>query len=51
MAFRALIEQSLLKQAGIVVTHLDHDRISINYNDQLNLAPGHGIAMAAGAAG
>lgn len=32
-----LIEQALLKQAGIVITHLDDKRISVTYNDQLPL--------------
>lgn len=32
-----MIEQALLKQAGIVITHLDDKRISVTYNDQLKL--------------
>ena len=34
-----MIEQALLKQAGIVITRLDAKRISVTYNDQLELEP------------
>jgi len=34
-----LIEQALLKQAGIVITRLDDKRASVTYNDQLELQP------------
>jgi hypothetical protein len=30
-----MIEQALLKQAGIVITPLDAKRVSVTYNDQL----------------
>ena len=30
-----MIEQALLKQAGIVVTRLDDKRVSVTYNDKL----------------
>jgi len=36
---RQMIEQALLKQAGIVITRLDDKRISITYNDKLELEP------------
>jgi hypothetical protein len=32
-----MIEQALLKQAGIVITRLDAKRVSVTYNDQLEL--------------
>ena len=32
-----LIEKTLLKQAGIVITPLDANHISVTYNDQLKL--------------
>lgn len=32
------IEQALLKQTGIVITHLDGGRVSVTYNDALKLA-------------
>lgn len=32
-----MIEQALLKQAGIVVTRLDDKRVSVTYNDKLEL--------------
>jgi hypothetical protein len=32
-----MIEQALLKQAGIVITRLDDKRISVTYNDRLEL--------------
>jgi hypothetical protein len=38
-AVPALIEQALLKQAGIVITSLDDKRASVTYNDQLKLQP------------
>jgi hypothetical protein len=34
-----LIEQALLKQAGIVITRLDEKRASVTYNDKLELQP------------
>jgi hypothetical protein len=34
-----LIEQALLKQAGIVITRLDDKRASVTYNDHLELQP------------
>jgi hypothetical protein len=34
-----LIEQALLKQAGIVLTRLDDGRVSVTYNDKLELQP------------
>jgi len=34
-----MIEQALLKQAAIVITRLDAKRISVTYNDQLELEP------------
>ncbi len=34
-----MIEQALLKQAGIVITRLDGKRVSVTYNDQLELEP------------
>ena len=34
-----MIEQALLKQAGIVITRLDDKRVSITYNDKLELEP------------
>jgi hypothetical protein len=36
---REMIERSLLKQAGIVITHLDDKRVSVTYNDKLELEP------------
>jgi hypothetical protein len=36
---RQMIEQALLKQAGIVITRLDDGRVSVTYNDQLELEP------------
>ncbi|MGH7954299.1 MAG: hypothetical protein ACREFE_20580 [Limisphaerales bacterium] len=36
---RQMIEQALLKQAGIVITRLDTKRVSVTYNDQLRLEP------------
>jgi hypothetical protein len=38
-AVPALIEQALLKQAGIVITRLDDKRASVTYNDKLELQP------------
>ena len=38
-AMSGLIEQALLKQAGIVITRLDDKRASVTYNDQLELQP------------
>jgi hypothetical protein len=38
-ALTPLIEQALLKQAGIVITHLDDKRASVTYNNQLELQP------------
>ena len=35
----SLIEQTLMKQAGIVITRLDDKRASVTYNDQLELQP------------
>jgi type II secretory pathway component GspD/PulD (secretin) len=32
-----MIEQALLKQAGIVITHLDGKKTSVTYNDKLEL--------------
>ncbi|MDB6058007.1 MAG: hypothetical protein JWO95_1851 [Verrucomicrobiales bacterium] len=34
-----LIEETLLKQAGVVLTQLDNNRISVTYNDHLELQP------------
>lgn len=34
-----LIEQTLLKQAGIVITRLDDKRVSVTYNDYLKYQP------------
>ncbi|HWD93607.1 MAG TPA: hypothetical protein VG938_14795 [Verrucomicrobiae bacterium] len=34
-----MIEQALLKQAGIVITRLDAQQVSVTYNDQLKLTP------------
>jgi hypothetical protein len=34
-----LIEQALLKQAGVVITRLEDKRISVTYNDRLKLEP------------
>jgi hypothetical protein len=34
-----MIEHALLKQDGIVITHLDDKRASVTYNDQLELGP------------
>jgi hypothetical protein len=34
---RQMIEEALLKQAGIVITRLDDKQISVTYNDQLKL--------------
>ena len=34
---RRLIEETLLKQAGVVLTHLDNNRVSVTYNDRLEL--------------
>jgi hypothetical protein len=36
-AVAKLVEQSLLKQTGIVITRLDGKRASVTYNDQLPL--------------
>ena len=36
---RQMIEQALLKQAGIVITRLDDNRVSVTYNDKLKLEP------------
>jgi hypothetical protein len=36
-AAKPLIEQALLKQAGIVITRLDDKRASVTYNDRLKL--------------
>jgi hypothetical protein len=36
-AAQPLMEQALLKQAGIVVTRLDEKRASVTYNDHLEL--------------
>ncbi len=33
------IEQALLKQAGVVITHLEGGRASVTYNDRLELQP------------
>ena len=38
-AVPALIEQALLRQAGIVITRLDDKRASVTYNDKLELQP------------
>ena len=38
-AAQHLLEQTLLKQAGIVITRLDDKRVSVTYNDQLKLEP------------
>ena len=35
----SLLEQALLKQAGIVITRLDDKRVSVTYNDKLVLQP------------
>ena len=32
-----MIEQALLKQAGVVITHLDTKQTSVTYNDKLEL--------------
>lgn len=34
-----LIEEALQKQAGIVLTHLDHNRVSVTYDEHLKLQP------------
>ena len=34
-----IIEQALLKQAGIVISRLDAKRVSVTYNDRLELKP------------
>ena len=34
-----MIERALLKQAGIVITRLDAGRVSVTYNDRLELKP------------
>jgi type II secretory pathway component GspD/PulD (secretin) len=34
-----LIEETLLKQAGVVLTHLDNNRVSVTYNEHLKLQP------------
>jgi hypothetical protein len=34
-----LMEQALLKQAGVVITRLDNDRVSVTYNDRLEVKP------------
>jgi hypothetical protein len=34
-----MLEQALLKQAGIVITRLDDKRVSVTYNDRLELEP------------
>ncbi|MGH7993478.1 MAG: hypothetical protein ACREDQ_08175 [Limisphaerales bacterium] len=34
-----LIEQALLKQAGIAITRLEDKRVSVTYNDNLKLQP------------
>ncbi len=34
-----LIEESLLKQAGILITRLDDKRVSVTYNDKLEVQP------------
>jgi len=36
---RQAIEKALLKQARVVVTRLDDERVSVTYNDQLELQP------------
>jgi hypothetical protein len=36
-AAQPLMEQALLKQAGIVITRLDEKRASVTYNDHLEL--------------
>jgi len=38
-AAQQMIEQALLKQAGIVITRLDAKRASVTYNDKLELQP------------
>jgi hypothetical protein len=38
-ATRLLLEQALLKQAGVVLTRLDDHRVSVTYNDHLKLQP------------
>ena len=38
-AARQLLEQALLKQAGVVITRLDKNRVSVTYNDKLELRP------------
>ena len=38
-ALPALIEQTLLKQSGIIVTRLDDERATVTYNDKLELQP------------
>jgi hypothetical protein len=38
-ATRLLLEQALLKQAGVVLTRLDDHRVSVTYNDHLELQP------------
>jgi hypothetical protein len=35
----ALIEQALLRQAGIVITRIDDKRASVTYNDHSELQP------------
>jgi hypothetical protein len=34
-----LIEEALLKQAGVVITHLDKNRVSVTYDARLKLQP------------
>jgi hypothetical protein len=34
-----LIENALLEQAGVVITHLDAKRVSVTYNDALPIIP------------
>jgi hypothetical protein len=34
-----MLERALLKQAGIVITRLDAKRVSVTYNDRLELEP------------
>jgi hypothetical protein len=34
-----LLEQALLKQAGVILSRLDEKRVSVTYNDQLELQP------------
>lgn len=36
---RHMMEQALLKQAGVVITRLDSKRISVTFNDKLALQP------------